>query len=137
MTIQPDTRKIRLLAADDIKLNQMMMTKILVEKLGYSLTSVSNGQEALDTIRDGSFDVVLMDIQMPVMDGVSAISAIRSCSEPWKNIPIVALTGDTKAEHIAQYEQVGANACVAKPIDWYRLDDVIKSLVQSATQSTN
>ncbi len=119
---------IRVLAAEDNPVNQMMLQKFLVERFGYSVTLVSDGQQALDALSKAPFDVVLMDIHMPVMDGVEASRKIRASSCDWSTTPIVALTADAAEMHVKEYKEIGIDDCVAKPIDWQSLDQLIKKI---------
>lgn len=128
---------IHVLAAEDNPVNQMMLKKFLTDRFGYQLSVVSDGQQAIDGVANsnadptapGRFDVVLMDIHMPVLDGVAATKKIRASKYAWRNIPIIALTADAAAAHIEEYKQVGIQACAAKPINWQDLDALIKSTV--------
>ena len=122
-------RDIRVLAAEDNPVNQMMLKKFLSERFGYQLSVVSDGQQALDRLSEDAFDVILMDIHMPVLDGVRASIKIRASSKDWKNTPIIALTADAAASHVTEYEQAGINACASKPINWQDLDLLIKENV--------
>lgn len=129
---QIDASDVRVLAAEDNPVNQMMLKKFLVERFGYKVTLVSNGQQAIDALAKNDFEIVLMDIHMPVLDGVEATRKIRASSHPWKDTPIIALTADAAELHVQEYQQVGINECVAKPIDWQALDQVIKKVCLTA-----
>ncbi len=126
---------IRVLAAEDNPVNQMMLKKFLIERFGYQLSVVSDGQQAIDRLSEGEFDVILMDIHMPVLDGVRASIQIRASSKVWKNTPIIALTADAAEAHVIEYEQAGINACASKPINWQDLDQLIKSSVRRYRKS--
>ncbi len=130
-------KDIRVLAAEDNPVNQMMLKKFLTDRFGYQLSLVSDGQQAIDALVEAAadtsgangFDLILMDIHMPVLDGVSASRKIRASKNDWCNIPIIALTADAAAAHVEEYKQVGIQACAAKPINWQDLDHLIKSTV--------
>lgn len=119
---------IRVLAAEDNPVNQMMLRKFLIDRYGYQVTIVSNGKQAIDQLAKNSFDVILMDIHMPEMDGVTAARKIRQSSHEWCSTPMIALTADAADTHVKEYLEVGMDDCAAKPIDWPSLDQKIKSL---------
>jgi CheY-like chemotaxis protein len=78
---------------------------------------MSDGAEALEAVQSGDFDLVLIDMQMPVMDGVEATSCIRALAAPLGNIPIVALIANAIAEQVAMCREAGTNDHLSKPID--------------------
>ena len=123
-----DASSIRVLAAEDNPVNQMMLKKFLVEKFGYQVTTVGDGQEVIDTLAKEPFDIILMDIHMPSVDGVNAARKIRKATPNWSKTPIIALTADAAEMHVEEYMAVGMNDCVAKPINWPELDQKIKAL---------
>jgi len=112
----PPTAPLRVLVAEDNAVNQMLV-RILLERASHSVTIVDNGSQAVDAVRVGSFDLVLMDAQMPVMDGETATREIRRLDGPAAAIPIVALTANAMPEAEAQYLANGMDAYVSKPID--------------------
>ena len=89
---------LKILLAEDQPVNQKLMSAVM-ERLGHELTIAENGVEAIRILREHSFDIILMDIQMPLMDGIQATKVIRAADEPWRNIPIVALTAHAMAGH--------------------------------------
>lgn len=103
----------KVLLAEDNKINQMVAVKML-ESIGVQVTVVDNGQLALDAVQKQDFDLVLMDIQMPVMDGLAACTELRKTH---KDLPIVALTANVMSDDILKYKQEGFNDHVGKPID--------------------
>ena len=113
------TRK-RLLLVEDIEINREIALMIL-GGLGFSVETAVNGREAVDKVEaaeSGHFDAVMMDIQMPVMNGYEAAAAIRRLSDPKKaSIPIVAMTADAFNEDVKKAIEAGMDAHVAKPID--------------------
>ena len=110
-------RNLAILLAEDDRVNQIA-TKRLLEKMGHSVESAGNGAEALDILRDADFDLVLMDIQMPVMNGVDAIRAIREgrAGERHETIPIIALTAYAMAEDEARISGAGTDGYLSKPV---------------------
>lgn len=105
----------RILLAEDNEINQQVAREIL-EGAGLLVTVSANGQEALQQACDGDFDAVLMDIQMPVMDGFSAAAAIRRV-ERLKDLPIIAMTAHAMAGDSERSLEAGMNDHITKPID--------------------
>lgn len=106
---------IRVLMAEDNEINQLVVQTML-EATGLSLTVVDNGQAALDAMADGHFDCVLMDINMPVMDGISALEAIRSGAAGDPTLPVIALTASTMAGDRERFLEMGFNDHLGKPV---------------------
>ncbi len=102
----------KILYAEDNPVNQKLVA-MLVKKTGAELVLVGNGKEAVEQVENNDFDLVLMDIQMPVMNGVDAIKAIR---DKGYTLPILALTANVMQEDVKMYTKVGSNGCLAKPI---------------------
>ncbi|CAN5403237.1 hypothetical protein BH09PSE1_BH09PSE1_10960 [soil metagenome] len=109
---------LRILAAEDNATNQLVLKTLLLQ-LGIEVTIVSNGLEALEAWRAEDWDVVLMDVQMPVMDGFDATRRIRDAEAEARRAPtpIIALTANAMPHHHAECFEAGMNALVAKPID--------------------
>lgn len=105
----------RVLVAEDWELNQFLVQNIL-QAWGCEITLVNNGKEAIDELRKRPYDVVLMDIHMPEMDGITATRKIRALSDEVKSaVPIIALTANTLKGDFDQYQEAGINDCVTKP----------------------
>ena len=100
----------RVLVADDHATNRRVV-ELILGAAGAQLMSVENGAEALEAFRDGRFDRVLMDMQMPVMDGLSAIAAIRrlEADEGRQHTPVLALTANAMPEHVKASDAAGAD----------------------------
>src|SRR5690554_1477560 len=111
----------RILCAEDNDVNRRLVS-LLVGRTGAELVHVSNGAEALERASREHFDLILMDIQMPVMNGRDATLALR---EAGVNTPVVALTANVMAEDIAEYRLAGCNDHLAKPIDKQRFYEVL------------
>lgn len=109
-------RSLQILVAEDNRLNQRIIVATL-EKFGHKPTVVENGVQVLSEIERQHYDLILMDIRMPEMNGLEATRAIRSRSDSLAKIPIVALTADAMEEHIRGYLADGMDACATKPID--------------------
>jgi signal transduction histidine kinase/FixJ family two-component response regulator len=118
------SRPLRILVAEDNAVNQHMIRAFL-NKLDHSVEIAKDGQCAIDLLNTGDFDLVLMDIRMPVMDGLEATASIRAMDNPKSNIPIIALTADISAGNISEYMSVGMNAICGKPIE---LNVLLKSI---------
>ncbi|SKB72525.1 hybrid sensor histidine kinase/response regulator [Dyadobacter psychrophilus] len=103
---------LKVLAAEDNTLNQKLLHAIF-ERLKIPLRIVNNGQEALDRLREEEFDIVLMDIQMPVMDGYTAIKEIRKSIS--KTIPIITMTAHAMVGEKEECLSIGANSYISKP----------------------
>jgi PAS domain S-box-containing protein len=110
--IKNSITSLRVLAAEDNVLNQKLLAAIF-ERLNVSLTIVNNGQEALDKLQAETFDIVLMDIQMPVMDGYTAIKEIRRTIS--QSIPIITMTAHAMVGEKEECLSIGANSYISKP----------------------
>ena len=103
-----------LLAEDDVR-NIFALSSVL-EPLGVTLQIARNGREALEHLAKHEVDLVLMDIMMPEMDGITAMRQIRA-NRQWQDLPIIALTAKAMADDREHCLQAGANDYIAKPID--------------------
>jgi len=113
---QPSThRPLRILIAEDNKINQKFAVALLSCE-GHIAEVAENGHLAVDAVRAGNFDVVLMDIQMPELDGVGATRQIRSLPGPERDIPIIAMTAHAMAGAREEYLAAGMNDYVSKPV---------------------
>ena len=112
-----DDQAVRVLLAEDHFTNQQVVTLIL-ESVGVDLTIVEDGQQAVDAYKAGDFDIVLMDMQMPVMDGLTAIREIRAheAQAGRAATPIAALTANAMPEHVEASQRAGADHHLSKPI---------------------
>ena len=106
---------LKILLADDVEANRELM-RALVRDWPVSLITVADGKEAVETVRGGDIDLVLMDIQMPGMDGLTATRAIRALNEPVSTTPIIGLTADALPEQMAACRAAGMDGHAAKPI---------------------
>jgi len=124
---------IRVLAAEDNPTNQLVLKSIMAA-FGVDLTLVNNGREAVDAWAAGEFDLVLMDVQMPVMDGVAATHLIRDgeAQTGRRRTPIIALSANAFRDQVSAYISAGMDAHVAKPIDMTLLQSQIERVLSSA-----
>jgi len=108
-------RPLRILLAEDNKINQKFATALL-QQAGHSIEIAENGHQAVDAVRQSDFDVVLMDIQMPELDGIQATRQIRRIPEPKGNIPIIAMTANAMTGAKEEYLAAGMNDYISKPV---------------------
>jgi len=120
---------LRVLLAEDERVNSLV-TKRLLEKAGHSVIVAGNGREAIEALSKNPFDVILMDIQMPVMDGVAATAAIRAgaAGKESAKIPIAALTAYAMVGDREKFLNAGMDGYVVKPIDLNQLQDFLNSI---------
>jgi PAS domain S-box-containing protein len=104
----------RILVVEDIALNQLLM-KTLLEDFGFKMDVASNGEIAIDMMRKNCYDIVLMDLQMPIMNGFDTTRYIRK--EMKSKVPIIALTADVTTVDVEKCKAVGMNDYISKPID--------------------
>lgn len=109
----------RILIAEDNEINQLIMTE-LISPSGANMSIVTNGQEAVDAVNNEDYDLIFMDMQMPIMDGIQATKIIRTFDKA-KNIPIIAVTANAMKEDKQQGFASGMNDYLTKPIDPWRL----------------
>ena len=126
-------RGLRILIAEDIISNQEIL-KVFLNPVGAVVTCVANGQEALDALEQDHFDLVLMDIRMPVMNGIDATARIRAMSSGKASIPIIALTADASAENNAKCMAAGANVFLTKPVVATELFGSVRFVLKQAEQ---
>ena len=110
------TRSLQILLAEDNDLNQMIATAVL-SQFDHRVTVVDNGRAAIKAARRETFDLILMDVRMPEMDGPDATRVIRQEPTAIADIPIIAVTADAIVENRQDYLAAGMNACVTKPIN--------------------
>jgi CheY-like chemotaxis protein len=109
-------RSLRILVVEDNQVNQLLAT-VLLGKAGHRIDVAGNGLEALDAVGSRPYDLVLMDVQMPEMDGIEATRRIRAMSGPVGRIPIIAMTANAMKGDRERLLASGMNDYVSKPID--------------------
>ena len=120
------SKHLNVLLAEDNLLNQKIAKK-MIEKQGHSVVVAANGKEALNCCFAESFDIILMDVQMPEMDGYEATRLIREREgETGAHVLIVALTGHTSEEDLNRCMEAGMDDCLSKPIQIKELNRILE-----------
>ncbi len=125
---------IRVLVVEDEPINRMTTLKML-EKLGFSADGVCNGKEALSNLEKEQYNCILMDIQMPIMDGFEATRRIRSAQGEYASIPIIALTAHISSCNSPQMHTAGMSACLGKPVQIDALHEVLNEYCSPAHEA--
>jgi CheY-like chemotaxis protein len=107
---------LNVLLVDDNAVNRSV-ARLLLAPSGMTVTQATNGREALDRLAEQPFDLVLLDVHMPVMDGTETIKHIRATDEPWRDVPVIALTADAMTGDKARLLALGMSGYVSKPIE--------------------
>jgi len=115
----------KILVAEDSSVVHNLIRKIF-QQLNYSITSAKDGEEALDYLSKDDYDIVLMDINMPNMDGMTASKKIRELSEDKNQIPIIAISGNSKNYTLEDFKNVGINEYLQKPFDYDELVKIVR-----------
>ena len=122
---------VRILIADDASANRELVTAIMAG-FDVDLDAVRDGAEAVEAARNGGYDLILMDVHMPVMDGLEATRAIRAMGGAVGRTPIVALTANVQPEHVERCREAGMDAHVGKPIQVVDLFQTISAVLTRA-----
>ena len=122
------SRALKILVADDNEINQHILSNML-GKLGHKLVAVENGALACSKVEEEDFDLILMDIQMPVLGGIDATKWIRAMDETKAALPIVGCTADAFPEQLERFRQAGMQDVVTKPINRTRLLTAINEVL--------
>ncbi len=125
--LDSDIKNIKVLVVEDIALNQLLM-KTLLDDFGFERDIAANGKIAIEKLKNKSYDIILMDLQMPEMNGFEATDYIRNVMK--SKIPIIALTADVTTVDLAKCKAVGMNDYIAKPVDEKLLLNKIISFVK-------
>jgi PAS domain S-box-containing protein len=125
--------ELNLLVAEDHPANRQVMALILKEA-GWSFRFAHDGREALEQAIGGGFDAILMDVQMPHMDGLTAARAIRALEGEPGAVPIIGVTASASADELGRSREAGMNDVVTKPIDPARLVEVVARCVGAAVE---
>ncbi|MEW4487410.1 PAS domain S-box protein [Thalassoglobus sp. JC818] len=127
-------RSLNLLVAEDTPANQKVVRAIF-ERRGHKISVVENGREALEAVKQEKFDAVLMDVQMPEMDGLQATGLIRELDAPLGKIPIIAMTAHARREDRRRCLAAGMSGYVSKPIQAFKLIRLVERLVNDQERS--
>jgi len=132
---KPAIPPMKILLAEDNEINRAFMTELLLEH-GHTVNVAENGQEVLEKLKAGRFDMVLMDVQMPVMDGMEATRLIREGKAEGVNagIPIIGLSAYAMREYQEQFLSAGMNAFVSKPVDFATLFRTIDQVHEASRE---
>ena len=117
----------RILVVEDIVPNQLVARK-LIEKMGHQVDVAANGQEALERVRQGRYQLVFMDMRMPGMDGLAATRAIRQLDGDYRRLPIIAMTANATGEDREACLDAGMNDFISKPINRVQLRDTLAAV---------
>ena len=128
LALDPQISNIKVLVVEDIALNQLLM-KTLLDDFGFERDIAENGKIAIEKLQANSYDIILMDLQMPEMNGFEATEYIRDVMK--LNIPIIALTADVTTVDLTKCKAVGMNDYIAKPVDERILYSKIVGLVKT------
>jgi two-component system sensor histidine kinase/response regulator len=137
----PSARAVRILVAEDSPLNRQVALKQL-ERLGYSAEGVADGTEAVEAVKHASYDIILMDCQMPEMNGYEATYSIRERerseaenSDSARRVYIIAMTANTEADNRSKCEKAGMDDYITKPVELSELEAAVhRALADRATQ---
>ncbi|MEZ9622380.1 hybrid sensor histidine kinase/response regulator [Vibrio sp. 10N.222.55.A3] len=121
--LEATTRRTIMVVDDNESLRRF--TAMLLEKQGFDVVQKEDGQQALDALDTDEIDLILMDIEMPIMDGVEASRRIRSADKEYSSVPIIAHTGDSSPVTLEKMESSGMSDFIVKPADKNRLFDKI------------
>ena len=130
-----DLSRMNALIVDDNETNHFVLSSLFEGSIGQIYTAY-NGKEALDILKTENIDFVLMDIHMPVMDGIEATIAIRQSQEAWSDIKIIAVTADPQYQQKRMCLNIGMNATLAKPIKFVDLIDTIRQVMTDDSEET-
>jgi CheY-like chemotaxis protein len=130
-------RRGRLLVAEDNAINRLVVVGLL-QGLGYGVETVETGRQAVDRVGAASFDLVLMDVHMPELDGLAATVAIRQqerAAGQGQHVPIVALTADALTEDVEKSRAAGMDDHLSKPLTRERLGGMVERWLPVRTES--
>src|SRR6185503_16134314 len=127
LELNSEIKNIKVLVVEDMALNQLLM-KTLLDDFGFERDIAGNGRIAIEKLQTKSYDIILMDLQMPEMNGFETTDYIRNTLH--SNIPILALTADVTTADLSKCRAVGMNDYIAKPVDERILYSKIIGLVR-------
>ena len=127
---------LNILVVDDYTLNQLTIKTLLGEHLG-QIYSATHGYEALDILAANPIDIILMDIHMPILDGIETTMRIRASDNSWANIPIYAMTADPQYQHKDLCIKIGMDGALAKPLRRESLFNLLQNHLSSQKRIVN
>ncbi len=120
----------KVLIAEDSSVIQNLTRKIL-QAQNFEIFSAKNGKQVIDMIKKDDYDIILMDINMPIMNGIECTKQIRAMEEEnKKDIPIVAITGNAMNYTLEEFKEAGINDYLQKPLNFDTLVEVVKTLTE-------
>jgi len=124
-----ESGSIKIMIAEDSSVIQNLTSKIL-QIQNYAIKSVKNGKQVLKSLEKDDYDLILMDINMPIMNGIECAREIRKLKEKKKNaIPIIAITGNADNYTLEEFRNAGINDFIPKPLNYDFLVDVVKKYI--------
>ena len=126
-------RSRRILLAEDNTANQLV-AKTMLSRAGHHIDIANNGLEAIAALEKGQYDLILMDVRMPKLDGISATKQIRTLNQAWSNIPIIAMTANAFDTDIERCLASGMNAFLPKPVNRKELLEMVSKYSRGSTQ---
>jgi CheY-like chemotaxis protein len=132
----PKTKSLRLLVAEDDETIRLLL-QIMLQKWGHTVDCVVNGRLAVEAVRSAAYDAVLMDMQMPEMDGTAATRAIRASETKGIRLPIIAITADAGVENAPSYLATGVNALMTKPVNWHELSRLLHEVTDTRARASS
>ncbi len=115
----------KILVAEDSSVIQNLTKKILSLQ-NYEISAVKDGQKVIDKLESETFDLILMDIHMPVMDGMECAREIRKMKNKNANVPIIAITGNANNYSLDDFKEAGINGYLPKPLNYDTLVETVK-----------
>jgi two-component system cell cycle response regulator DivK len=121
----------KVLIAEDSSVIQNLTKKIL-QFQNFDIHSVKNGKELLDAVQNEHFDIILLDINMPIMDGIEAVTLLRQhADDTKKSIPVIAITGNAANHSVEYLKSVGFTEYLQKPLNFDQLVELVKKYTQN------
>jgi signal transduction histidine kinase/CheY-like chemotaxis protein len=128
MVVSGEQRRLRILLVEDNGTNRLVATRML-ERMGHAVDAVADGYEAVQTVRSVPHDLILMDVMMPGMDGLTATRLIRAAAGPGAKTPIIGLTANAESGKAAECRAAGMDCVVSKPVTTERLADALRMVM--------
>lgn len=133
MSVQSGPRRATVLVAEDDEDNRQII-RLLLEMRGYAVVEAANGQAAVESARLSPPDLILMDLRMPVLNGLAATRALRQSGDArLQSVPVIALSAYDPSQHRRVAAAAGCNEYVVKPVDYDRLETLIEGLLGRPT----